>query len=228
MFGGKFGPFFREHMEPQLRAACPSLETATITTFRSGEDLSWDTIGLFKPRGAEEGLRVEEITPGGAYVNLVYLRSCAGCHATGAGDAPVVGNSDDWPDRLDRLEYASWDELYHFNRLHCPDCETIVLELLARSMPRPGWGTIDSYTDLQQRMMDYAAAPSGVNLLKSGLLNDAKVIAAIYQKQTRLYPSRQKLRSMFQDIIAMYDERCGKFLPGDAKEVLLYNHGLQA
>ena len=71
-------------------------------------------------------------------------------------------------------------------------------------------------------MMAYANDPSVENLMKSGALNDAKAIAAIYQQRADLYPERRKLRSLFLDFIGIYDLRCGGHLPANARTYTFY------
>ena len=227
LFGGEYGPFFRRSVEPTLRAKCPSLAYASIANFRTGEDTAWDTMVLSNFKNPGAGLRLGTVTQGQAQMHEVYTRACAACHATGAGGAPRTGIREEWPKFAGSLERASWDEIYHFNRLHCPDCTKDALEALNRvirnenSLPE-----LTTFTLRQKRMMAYANSPTVENLMKSDLLIEAKVIAALYLGREEFYPRKEKLRQLFRQFIIAYDHKCSNFLPANAATYNYYYEDL--
>ena len=75
---------------------------------------------------------------------LLWTNSCALCHVTGVGGAPIVGNHDDWADRLEQgNELLLEHTLEGYNNMpplgYCMACEkddfTALIEFMAAGTP---------------------------------------------------------------------------------------------
>jgi len=106
-------------------------------------------IGMLVSTGCEKGeqaVAVEEavnVTPSEGRMRL-WANSCALCHVTGVGGAPIVGKHDDWADRLKQgSDVLLQHTLEGYNNMpplgYCMACEkedfSALIEFMAAGTP---------------------------------------------------------------------------------------------
>lgn len=106
--------------------------------------------------------------------------------------------------------------VYHFNKMHCPDCTGEQLNTLIRTIHSTLMPVVTEIEPRQQKLAAYAKNPGPEQLIKSGLLNDSDLIARLYQGEAIDKADGGRLRALFLDYIWFFDGKCKKLLPPNA------------
>lgn len=210
-------PFIEQVLQPQLRRQCPTLSSFGVRMVRAGEADAYDYLD-YEPdpklgrsklrRGPQIGLTRDQ-----------YLHACAGCHATGAGGAPVSGQAKGWNRQRPaaRQAWARDDTIYHFHNMHCPDCSSRDIDALLHNIDGPylpGPARLDAR---QTRLADYARNPGPKQLLSSGLLHNAKLIEEIYLGKPPVGATRDALQGLFAAYLVQFNDQCADLLPAKTR-----------
>jgi len=202
--------FFRQQVLPQLRTQCPKIGSLIVQTIRAGETDEYDQLVY----GATSlGEVLVQQSPKTGWGKHYYKKLCAGCHTTGAGGAPIAGKPDGWKQQPLYDAPVGADMVYHFNKMHCPDCTGEQLNTLIRTIHSELMPAVTEIEPRQQKLAAYAKNPGPEQLIKSGLLNDSELIAKIYHGGAVSQAERNRLRSLFLDYIWFFDSTCRKLLP---------------
>ncbi|MEW5756451.1 MAG: hypothetical protein AB1810_09105 [Pseudomonadota bacterium] len=132
--GGTYRGFVEQTLLPQLRKQCPTISSVAMLTYRTGESVAYDHLSYSV---SKLGSGSVHRSPQAGLTRAQLLNACTGCHATGAGGAPIAGRQDGWSNPPHKRARIGADMVYHFNRMHCPDCAINELQSLIRNIDRP-------------------------------------------------------------------------------------------